>query len=124
MKTKWVHTTHFVFFYNFKRHIIDVRNYSLTYKLIMEVKIMSKKNLIISFLLIQMVLNGIYVYLNAMVLQWTTGALNGEVSLMFLGGIFAIQTILSFGVSFFRVGRNYHHCTLSAMVLEKVNELE
>lgn len=85
---------------------------------------MSKKNLIISFLLIQMVLNGIYVYLNAMVLQWTTGALNGEVSLAFLGGIFAIQTVLSFGVTFFRAGRHYHHSSLSAMVLEKVNELE
>jgi hypothetical protein len=29
----------FCFLYNFKRHTIDVRNYSLTYKLIMEVKL-------------------------------------------------------------------------------------
>lgn len=85
---------------------------------------MSKKNLIVSFLLIQMALNGIYVYLNAMVLQWTTGALNGELPLTFLGGVFAIQTLLSFGVTFFRIGRHYHHSSLSSSVLEKVNELE
>ena len=85
---------------------------------------MSKKNLIISFLLIQMALNGINAYFNAMVLQWTTGALNGEVSIMFLVGIFAIQTLLSFGISFFRVGRNYHHCIEHNRILKKVNSLE